>query len=81
MFSQYPRANQVMGYSMRTDKYRYNEWVRQDSGEVVARELYDHEAGPCARINLAAKPESADIVRQLSAQMKAGWKGALPILK
>jgi iduronate 2-sulfatase len=81
VFSQYPRTNNVMGYSLRTDRYRYTEWIKQDTGAVVARELYDHAAGPFARINLAATPESPDIVRQLSAQMKAGWNGALPTLK
>ena len=34
-FSQYPRANHLMGYSMRTNEYRYTEWIKQDTGEVV----------------------------------------------
>jgi arylsulfatase A-like enzyme len=42
-FSQYPRkGQQVMGYSMRTDRYRYTEWQenwKSDSPKVLAREL------------------------------------------
>ena len=45
-FNQIPRPYladkdwQQMGYSMRTDQYRYTEWVDRDR-KVVARELYD----------------------------------------
>jgi arylsulfatase A-like enzyme len=63
-FSQYPRAGNVMGYSMRTDRYRYTEWLKQDTGQIVATELYDHDTGPLASRNLASDPDYADTVKQ-----------------
>jgi len=35
-FSQYP-GGEVMGYSMRTNRYRYTEWRNLKSGDVKAR--------------------------------------------
>lgn len=74
-FSQYPRGNR-MGYSMRTKRWRYTEWVNRKSGEVEARELYDHAESPVASENLASKAELADEVRRLSALLAKGqgWK-------
>ena len=66
--SQYPRGP-VMGYSARCDKWRYTEWVGRD-GQVVARELYDHSAGPIAAENLAERPEHAELVAGLSKRLK-----------
>lgn len=40
--SQYPRGSNVMGYSIKTDRFRYVEWTDTSSGNVLARELYDH---------------------------------------
>ncbi|MBN1671731.1 MAG: sulfatase [Kiritimatiellae bacterium] len=81
-FSQYPRnkkgVGKVMGYSLRTERWRYTEWRVRDTGAVTDRELYDHTDGPFAKANLADKPEHAALVRELEAIMKAGWRGALP---
>ncbi len=66
--SQYPRGP-VMGYSARCDKWRYTEWVGRD-GQIVARELYDHSAGPLATENLADRPEQAELVAGLSRRLK-----------
>jgi len=43
--SQYPRGD-VMGYSMRTDRYRYIEWRIKNSNLILERELYDHLNDP-----------------------------------
>jgi hypothetical protein len=75
-FSQYPRGK-VMGYSMRTDRYRYTEWQDKD-GAAVARELYDHAADPEENANLANRPENKDLVNSLHGQLKAGWRAAGP---
>ena len=40
--SQYPRGSNIMGYAIKTDRYRYVEWTDTLSGEVMAKELYDH---------------------------------------
>jgi arylsulfatase A-like enzyme len=86
VFSQYPRGNieikdpdhWVMGYTMRTDRYRYTEWKRLSTGKVEARELYDHNRDPQENVNVAAEARYAKIVKELSEMMKRGWKGALP---
>lgn len=77
-FSQYPRAGNVMGYSMRTDRYRFTHWQHRKTGEVVAVELYDHQEDPQENINLAAGSEHKDLVARLAKQLDAGWKAARP---
>ncbi|GAH76404.1 unnamed protein product, partial [marine sediment metagenome] len=77
-FSQYPRAGNVMGYSMRTDRYRFTRWQHRKTGEVVAVELYDHQEDPQENINLAAGSEHKDLVARLAKQLDAGWKAARP---
>jgi iduronate 2-sulfatase len=74
-FSQYPRGRR-MGYSIRSGRWRYTEWVQRRSGEVRDRELYDHAGGPVAARNLARDPKHADTVRTLSALLKKGqgWR-------
>lgn len=37
---------EAMGYSMRTDRYRYTEWRDAKTGKPIAREFYDHESNP-----------------------------------
>jgi arylsulfatase A-like enzyme len=77
-FSQYPRkGGEVMGYTMRTDRYRYTEW-QSKSGERIAAELYDHQTDPAETRNVAGAPEQASTVTELSAKLKAGWRAAGP---
>jgi arylsulfatase A-like enzyme len=81
-FSQYPRTHQgrsLMGYSMRTERYRFTMW--QDAKQpdrVDAIELYDHQQDPQENENLADRPEMAEVVRELTAMLRAGWKAAGP---
>ena len=84
-FSQYPRPSgksgvgPLMGYSMRTDRYRFTVWVgRNDHANVDAVELYDHQTDPQENQNIAKRPENAALVEKLMAQWKAGWQGAKP---
>lgn len=81
-FSQYPRnsaGNKLMGYSMRTERYRFTRWVRQDDqSKVDAIELYDHQNDPDENVNIANEPKNADLVAQLTAQWHKGWRGAVP---
>ena len=68
-----------MGYTMRTDLFRYTEWrSRADLTEVVARELYDHRKNHDENENVISNPEYAKITKELAAKMKAGWKAARP---
>lgn len=77
-FSQYPREGDIMGYSMRTDRYRYTEWQDQKTGEAKYRELYDLENDPLCKESIAAKPESQSLVSELHVMLKSGWKAARP---
>jgi arylsulfatase A-like enzyme len=54
-----------IGYSLRTDRWRYTEW---DGGKQGV-ELYDHEQDPNEYTNLAKDPRHADTVKQLSSRL------------
>jgi arylsulfatase A-like enzyme len=77
-FSQYPRPGNIMGYSMRTDRYRYTEWQDQKSGEVKFKELYDLKNDPLCKESIVFKPEHEKLIGELHEMMKAGWQKARP---
>ncbi len=54
------------GYSIRTDRYRYTEWLEGRAG----RELYDHSTDAEEVTNLADNPKLARTVTELSRQLK-----------
>jgi iduronate 2-sulfatase len=77
------RLMERMGYTMRTDQYRYVEWYKWDKegnkcGEFLSRELYDHKTDPQENKNIANKPANKKIIDALSQQLKNGWKNSLP---
>ena len=91
-FSQYARfvAGPYMGYTIRTDQYRYTEWPRfhfypefqahwklQYMGHE-SHELYDHYVDPQENTNVAHRQEYADVVEELQRMLKAGWRKAMP---
>ena len=53
------------GYSLRTDRFRYTEWLEGKAG----RELYDHKNDPDEVTNLADRPEHSALVGQLSERL------------
>jgi iduronate 2-sulfatase len=88
-FSEYPRSEgqtggktgpgSLMGYSMRTDRYRFTVWVgRKVHSKVDAMELYDEQVDPQENTNIVKRADMAATVDQLMAQWKAGWQGAQP---
>jgi len=78
-FSQYPRQKKVMGYSMRTNRYRFTVWVsHQNREKVEAMELYDHQTDPQENTNIASLPANEALVERLMTQWKQGWQGAKP---
>ena len=92
-FSQFPRmgmsGNVFMGYTMRTEKYRYTEWPNfhyapkyEPDWDIIyyhnAFELYDHTTDPEENFNRAFEPEYKEIKKQLSDMLRAGWRKALP---
>ncbi len=83
-FSQYPRSGNsatggipLMGYSMSTERYRLTVWLhRNDASKVAAIELYDHQTDPQENVNVANDPANRELVDQLMAQWREGWRGA-----
>lgn len=57
------------GYSLRTDRYRYTEWVAPD-GTVAYRDLYDMHDDPGERRNIAGDPAMADELEALAATLR-----------
>jgi iduronate 2-sulfatase len=72
--------NHVMGYTMRTDRYRFTVWVdrRHPTEAPLSIELYDHSTDPHEHVNVAERPENAELVAKLRAQWLRGWQGARP---
>lgn len=46
---------EAMGYSIRTDRYRYTEWRDFSSHAVIATEIYDHKTDPLETRNVFEK--------------------------
>lgn len=79
--SQYPRAldgdRQVMGRTMRTDRYRYTAWENRETGEVVSEELYDHASDPRENYNVAGEEAYQDTAAKLRQRLRKEWSQSL----
>ena len=87
VFSQYPRARSgnrhrkhgdIMGYAVRTDRYRYVEWQEWKTKKIIARELYDHQHDVHEARNVAAMSEYKNDISRLSQLLRKGWREVLP---
>ncbi|KAK6172188.1 hypothetical protein SNE40_015904 [Patella caerulea] len=89
VFSQYPRSKNglsIMGYSIRTDQYRYTEWpgfsgppaYKPEWETMFGAELYDHNSDPEENYNRADDPKYATIRNKLRDQLRTGWRKFLP---
>ena len=88
VFSQFPRNIQahrhqshgdVMGYAVRTEQFRYVEWLDWRSKQAVAVELYDLSSDEIEMTNVANAPKY-DSVRQNHAEiLKQGWQASRPV--
>jgi iduronate 2-sulfatase len=80
-YSLYPRkvtgVGEVMGRTIRTDRFRFVEWTNEDSS-FYKTELYDHQIDPDENFNLALNPENKETIDDLSKILHSGWKKALP---
>ncbi len=68
--SQYPRSSPehggaLMGYSIRTEKWRATMWRKRGSAEIAYVELYDEVNDPAETVNLADKPEHAALIASM----------------
>ena len=74
-FAQYDRGgarNKREGDTVRTERFRYTLWTDGNTGEVLARELYDHEADPNELRNVADDEKYAKELARLDALLEAG---------
>lgn len=87
VFSQHPRAESdfrhkrrgdVMGYAIRSDRFRYVEWRHLESKAIVARELYDHAIDPGETKNLAPELDHRETIKRMAAMLAGGWRASLP---
>lgn len=62
------------GYSIRTERWRYTEWLRGKAG----RELYDHAVDSAEVTNLVDYPEYASVVAELSERLQPFDSQTLP---
>jgi iduronate 2-sulfatase len=72
--------NDRMGYSIRTNGYRYVEWYtwqNNTKGQLIAKELYDQKKDPQENRNVANERTYQRTVSALSRQLNEGWRKAL----
>lgn len=80
--SYWPESNRddpekvIMGYTVQTNRYRYTEWIRKSTGELLARDLFDHQTDPEENISIANDPENKELMQRLSRLLGEGkgWK-------
>lgn len=67
--------NHLMGYTVRTDRYRLVCWVDdRDRKRVIVTELYDHNIDSDENVNIAGKPENEELVKQLMKELRRVWQ-------
>ena len=64
----HPRG-QLLGCTLRTDRWRIVEWVHRKTGKTAQIELYDHRADPQENDNVAA--EHPEVVKELLQRLHA----------
>jgi hypothetical protein len=87
--SQYPRklskeemkkfgteSNKIMGYSMRTDKYRYTIWVNDfttadafSDKKIYAQEMYDYTKDPLEKENIFSSASYSKVAQEMHQKM------------
>jgi arylsulfatase A-like enzyme len=93
--SQYPRTeealemgrlgytpNNIMGYSIRTSRYRYSIWLKDKArstdpynpAQLIGTELYDYEVDPMETINVAKEKKYTAVAAQMHKKMMAYFK-------
>jgi arylsulfatase A-like enzyme len=73
---------EVMGYSIRTSQYRYTIWMKNafrstlpfNAASVIGEELYDYNADPLEKYNVAKDKKYAPVTKKLYAEMLAYFK-------
>lgn len=76
--SQFPRGNDIMGYSLRTKRYRMTWWIENgwrstqplDESLIIARELYDYKRDPLETENMVDRFRYRRTARKLNQLMR-----------
>ena len=68
----YPKGKMPdsMGYTIRTDRFRYTEWRDFNTGRVKARELYDHENDNLETVNVLDEDRYKEWLQKLEMQLE-----------
>ncbi|MHC4556629.1 MAG: sulfatase [Planctomycetota bacterium] len=67
--------NHLMGYTVRTDRYRLVCWVDdRDREYTIATELYDHKIDPDENVNIASNQENEGLVKELMGEIRRIWE-------
>lgn len=69
--SQYPRSGgpgsgQLMGYSIRSERWRATFWRERTGSKIVATELYDELKDPAETVSVAEKPEYQELLASMA---------------
>lgn len=75
--SQYPRGGNMMGYSIRTERYRYTIWMKNDFRSyqpfndklIAGSELYDYEKDPNETVNVFNDQKYASVSKKMYEKM------------
>ena len=89
IFDSTEHKENVMGYSIRVDQYRFTEWYRfnrttatPNFTDIWGTELYNHTESTVfynnENINMAHQPAMQDLVQSLRKMLQAGWRAVLP---
>ncbi len=64
--SQYPRSGmEYMGYTLRTERYRYTKWIERATGDTYAMELYDYAVDPLETESFIDDPQYTKVIQSL----------------
>jgi iduronate 2-sulfatase len=71
------KSGNALGYTVRTPRYRYIEWINKKTAEVEGRDLFDFKKDPLGKFNHANNPEYKDVVDEIAGYLHEdsnGWK-------
>lgn len=78
-FSQYqrPGKERIMGRSVRTERWRYTEWVN-GKNESAGVELYDEKNDPKENVNVSDDTTYQGVMADLAKTLHSGWRAQVP---
>jgi iduronate 2-sulfatase len=81
--SQYPRSGKehggsLMGYSLRTERWRCTFWRKRNTADITHIELYDEQNDPAETINVAEQSEHAALIASLKQHLPPLGSDAQP---